>query len=165
MFAAFCGPNVRGSVGPAKLKPVPETETCETVRLNLVALVMVMDLIKVLPNGTVPKLMLEEDALCPLAVEVSAIRAAIRNQQAGLKGELGQVIFIYSLSKYVPRRRAGEYRALFAVPINRFAQLRGSCDIRPKKDLCGGLRGTRTFDSKNSSCTYSEGHGKGDCSP
>lgn len=99
MFAAFCGANVTGSVGPAKLKPLPETETWETVRLNLVALVMATDLIKVLPNGTVPKLRPGEDAVCPLALEVSRIRAAIRNQQAGLKGELGQVIFfIRSLS-------------------------------------------------------------------
>jgi len=38
-----------------------------------------------------------EDAVCPLALEVSVIRAIIRNQQAGLKGELGQVIIILSV--------------------------------------------------------------------
>ena len=97
MFTAFCGAKVTGSVGPTKLKPLPETKTCETVRLNLLALVMATDLMDVLPNGTVPKLMLVEDAVCPLALEVSVIRAIIRNQQAGLKGELGQVIIILSV--------------------------------------------------------------------
>lgn len=95
MFTAFCGAKVTGSVGPAKLKPLPETKTCETVRLNLLALVMATDLMEVLPNGTVPKLMLAADAVCPLALEVSVIRAIIRNQQAGLEGELGQVIIIF----------------------------------------------------------------------
>lgn len=95
MFTAFCGAKVTGSVGPAKLKPLPETKTCDTVRLNLLALVMATDLIEVLPNGTVPKLTLEAEAVCPLALEVSVIRAIIRNQQAGLKGELGQVIIIF----------------------------------------------------------------------
>ena len=88
-------------MGPAKLKPVPETEACETVRLNLVALLMATDLIKVLPSGTVPKLMLEEDAVCPVTLEAQKIRAETRNQQTGLKGELGQVILFYSLPKYV----------------------------------------------------------------
>jgi hypothetical protein len=112
MFTVFCGGNVTGSVGPAKLKPVPETEACETVRLNLVALVMATDLIKVLPSGTVPKLMLEEDDVCPIALEVSKIRIATRNQPAGLKGELGQVILFCSLSKPVLTEHAGGYRAL-----------------------------------------------------
>lgn len=107
-------------MGPAKLKPLPETEACEIVRLNFVALVIAIALIKVLPNGTVPKLMLEEDAVCPIALEISTMRDAIRNQQAGLKGELGRVIFLYSLSKYVPSR-AGKYRDLFAIAINRCA--------------------------------------------
>jgi hypothetical protein len=133
MFAVFCGAKVTGSVGPAKLKPPPETETCETVRLNLVALVMATDLIEVLPNGMVPKLMLVGDAVCPLALEVSVIRATIRNQQAGLKGELGQVIFIYPLSKFVPRRRAGEYRVLFAVPINRWRNYEADVIFVPKR--------------------------------
>jgi hypothetical protein len=110
---------VTGSVGPAKLKPVPETEACETVRLNLVPLVMAIDLTNVLPSCTVPKLILEEDAVCPLALEVKMMRAVISNQPAGLKGDLGQVIFVYSLSKYVPHSRAGEYRDLLEVAIDR----------------------------------------------
>jgi hypothetical protein len=101
MFTAFCGANVTGSVGPAKWKPVPETEACEIVRLNLVPLLMAIDLIKVLPSGTLPKLMLEEDAVCPMTLEAQKIRAETRNQQTGLKGELGQVILFSSLPKYL----------------------------------------------------------------
>jgi hypothetical protein len=101
MFKAFWDANVTGSVGPTKLKPVPETDACETVRLNLVPLVIAIDLIKVLPAGTVPKFMLEEDAVCPITLEAQNIRAETRNQQTGLKGELGQVILFYSLSNYV----------------------------------------------------------------
>jgi len=56
-----------GRVGPANLKLVPETAAWEMVRLNLVVLVMTAALIKVLPTCTLPKLMLEEDALWPVA--------------------------------------------------------------------------------------------------
>jgi hypothetical protein len=94
MFTAFCGAKVTGRVGPTKLKPVPKTKTCETVKLNLLVLVMATDLMEVLPKGTVPKLMLVEDAVCPRALEISAISARRKHQQAGLKGELGQVIII-----------------------------------------------------------------------
>jgi len=67
-LAVFCGATVMGRVGPAKVKPVPETDACEMVRLNLVVLVMLTGLIKLLPTCTLPKLMLEVDAVWPVAV-------------------------------------------------------------------------------------------------
>jgi hypothetical protein len=119
MFTAFCGAKVTGSVGPAKLKPLPETKTCETVKLNLLPLVMATDLMEVLPNGTVPKLMLVEDAVCPLALEISVISAKTGNQQAGLKGELGQVIIIFIRSPSTCHAGGQGISILLAVPINR----------------------------------------------
>lgn len=106
MLMDFCGAKVTGKVGPARLKPVPETDAFDTVRLNLVAFVMATDSISTLLTCTLPKLMLAEDAVCPIAFELKKIKARTSGPEARLERELGQVVIICSLQR-APRARRG----------------------------------------------------------
>jgi len=49
-LVVFCGARMIGRVGPAKLKPAPETTAFEMARLNFVLFVMVTGLIRLLPT-------------------------------------------------------------------------------------------------------------------
>ena len=90
-----------GGLGPTTLKPVPETDAWEMVRLDLVVLVMAASLIKLLPTCTVPKSMLEEDAVWLAAVfEIKKTEQKIRDQQAGLQGDPVHIILV-SLTLHV----------------------------------------------------------------
>ena len=90
--AHCCGAKAMGRLGPANLKPVPEADACEMVRLDLPVLVMATGLIKVLPTCTSPKLMLVEESVWAIAVwEMKKTENRMRDQQAGLHGDPGHI--------------------------------------------------------------------------
>ena len=60
------GARVIGKLGPLKLNPVPETDTCEMVIFRLLVLRAEVQIVLLLPSWTPPKLRAEEvSASCP----------------------------------------------------------------------------------------------------
>jgi hypothetical protein len=99
-----------GRLGPAKLKPGPDTTTWEIVAVDLPVLVTATGMIRLMPICTVPKLTFEkENAIWPLATaEIKKIEKRVRIPKDGFRGKPRQLM-LFALFCPCSLSTAGEF--------------------------------------------------------